>query len=156
MNMQQLKEFVSLEVRKRDLETDLNLARQQLDDLKEVLIPQFLEDGVQSMKVDGRSVSITREVRAAMVNGREEVVRALREAELDQYIGVNHQSFGAYVREVAREVEDLIVRENGSKPPEEQRLMTEEDVRTALPAPLAAAVQISFDHKLQSRKAAKA
>ena len=62
-----------------------------------------------------------------MVNGREQVVAALRTEGLDQYIGVNHQSFGAYVREVAREVEDDIARGNASKPFEQQHVMNEEE-----------------------------
>ena len=88
-----------------------------------------------------------------MVNGREQVVEALRKEGLDQYIGVNHQSFGAFVREVAREVEDGIARENALKPVEQQHVMDEEDVRAALPAALRDQVSITFDHDLRSRKA---
>ncbi len=148
-----LKEFVSLETQKRRLEAELKLIKQQIDALKELLIPQFLEDGFQSTEIDGRTVYIHAEVRPAMVNGRDEVVSALRVEGLDQYIGVNHQSFGAFVREVAREVEDQIAHENAGKPFEQQHVMTEEDVRAALPAALRDQVAITFDHDLRSRKA---
>jgi NADP-dependent 3-hydroxy acid dehydrogenase YdfG len=131
----------------------MKLTKQKLDDLKQALIPQFLEDGFQSTEIDGRTVYIHAEVRPAMVNGREQVVEALRKEGLDQYIGVNHQSFGAFVREVAREVEDAIARENASKPFEQQHVMDEEDVRAALPAALRDHVSITFDHDLRSRKA---
>jgi len=153
MNTAQLKEFVCLETEKRRLEGELKLTKQKLDDLKQALIPQFLEDGFQSTEIDGRTVYIHAEVRPAMVNGREQVVEALRKAGLDQYIGVNHQAFGAFVREVAREVEDGIARGNASKPFEQQHVMDEEDVRAALPAALRDQVSITFDHDLRSRKA---
>jgi hypothetical protein len=153
MNIAQLKEFVSLEAQKRRLDAELNLTKQKLDELKDALIPQFIEDGIQRTTVDGRTVSIVTEVRPSMVNGREEVVKALRAEGLDQYIGVNHQSFGAYIREVAREVEDAIARENAGKPVEERRLMTEDDVRAALPGTLRDQVAIAFEHKLRSQKA---
>ncbi len=153
MNIAQLKEFVGLETAKRRLEAELNLTKQKLDDLKEALIPQFLEDGIQKTTVDGRTVSIVTDVRPAMVNGREEVVKALRAEGLDQYIGVNHQSFGAYVREIAREVEEAIARENSGKPQEEQKVMTEDDVRSALPEALRTEVAIAFEYKLRSQKA---
>jgi NADP-dependent 3-hydroxy acid dehydrogenase YdfG len=153
MNIAQLKEFVCLETEKRRLEGEVKLVKQKLDDLKDALIPQFLEHGFQSTEIDGRTVYIHGEVRPAMVNGREQVVAALRTEGLDQYIGVNHQSFGAYVREVAREVEDDIARENAKKPFEQHHVMDEEDVRAALPTALREQVAVTFDHDLRSRKA---
>ena len=56
-------------------------------------------------------------------------------------------------REVAREVEDAIARDNAGKPVEEHRLMTEDAVRAALPAALRDQVAITFEHKLRSQKA---
>ncbi len=147
MNMQQLKLFVSLENQKRELDARLKELKQELDGLEEVLVPQFIEDGVQRMTVDGRTVAITQDVYASPAICREDVVEALKQAELGQYVGENYNSnsLTAFVREIKREVEFRAQQEN--------RIYTEDDVRAALPEPLGKAIKVSFVHKLSSRKA---
>ena len=147
MNMQQLREFVSLENRKKGLDAELKSVKQQLDDLEEALVPQFIEDGVQRMTIDGRTVSIQQDVYASPLNDREDVVDALKQSELAQYVAENYNtnSLTAFVREVKRDVELRAQSEN--------RIYTEDDVRAALPQPLGRALKISFVHKLSSRKA---
>lgn len=147
MNMQQLRGFVSLENRKKDLDAEIKSVKQQLDDLEEALVPQFIEDGVQRMTVDGRTVSIQQDVYASPLNDREDVVDALKQSELGQYVAENYNtnSLTAFVREVKRDVELRAQSEN--------RMYTEDDVRSALPEPLGRALKISFVHKLSSRKA---
>jgi vacuolar-type H+-ATPase subunit I/STV1 len=147
MNMQQLRGFVSLENRKKDLDAELKSVKQQLDDLEEALVPQFIEDGVQRMTVDGRTVSIQQDVYASPLNDRDDVVDALKQSELGQYVAENYNtnSLTAFVREVKRDVELRAQSEN--------RMYTEDDVRSALPEPLGRALKISFVHKLSSRKA---
>jgi hypothetical protein len=147
MNMEQLKEFVCLENRKRDLDAELKGVKAKLDELEEALVPQFIEDGVQSMKVDGRTVSLAQEIYASPLDGRERVVEALKASELAQYVSENYNtnSLSAFVREVARDV--------AAQAEREERIFTEEDVRAALPAPLGLALKISFVHTLRSRKA---
>jgi len=147
MNMEQLKEFVCLENRKRDLDAELKAAKARLDELEEALVPQFIEDGVQSMKVDGRTVSLAQEIYASPLDGRDRVVEALKASELAQYVSENYNtnSLSAFVREVARDVAAQAERED--------RIFTEDDVRSALPAPLGLALKISFVHTLRSRKA---
>jgi hypothetical protein len=147
MNIQQLREFVSLENRKKDLDAELKAVKQQLDDLEEALVPQFVEGGVQKMTIDGRTVSLSQDVYASPLNDREDVVDALKQSELGQYVAENYNtnSLTALVREVKREVE--------SRAQDEGRMFTEDDVRSALPEPLGRALKISFVHKLSSRKA---
>ena len=152
MNMEQLREFVSLENRKRDLDAELKAANQRLDELEDLIIPQFIEAGVPSIAVtvDGstRTLSIYPDVYASPLNGRTEVAAALKASELGQYVAENYNSnsLTAYVREVWREVLQLAKREN--------RVATEEDVRAALPKPLGEVLKISLVHKLSSRKKA--
>jgi hypothetical protein len=152
MNMEQLREFVSLENRKRDLDAELKAANQRLDELEDLIIPQFIEAGVPSIAVtvDGstRTLSINPDVYASPLNGRTEVAAALKASELGQYVAENYNSnsLTAYVREVWREVLQLAKREN--------RVATEEDVRAALPKPLGEVLKISLVHKLSSRKKA--
>jgi hypothetical protein len=147
MNMEQLREFVALEKRKRDLESELKQIIDRLDDLERTLVDQFLNDGVSSMKIDGRLVYIARDIYAGPLIDRSEVIAALKASGLGQYVCENYntQSLRAFVREVAEEV--------NLRCEQEERLLTEEEVRAALPAPLGAALKISFVHSLRSRKA---
>lgn len=152
MNMEQLREFVSLENKKRDLDAELKATNQKLDELEDLIIPQFIEAGVPSIAVtvDGatRTLSIYPDVYASPLTDRAEVAAALRASELGQYVAENYNSnsLTAYVREVWREVMQAAQREN--------RVATEDDVRAALPKPLGDAIKISLVHKLSSRKKA--
>lgn len=147
MNMEQLRGFVSLQNQKRDLDAELKRVKQELDDLEQALVPQFIEDGVQSMKVDGRTVSLGQDIYASPLNDREEVIGALKASELGQYVSENYntQSLTAFVREVAREV--------AARAEKERRPYDEADVREALPEPLGRVLKISFVHCLRSRRA---
>ena len=146
MNMEQLKEFVCLEARKRELDSELKAIAARLDDLEQALLPQFLSDGIASMKVDGLTVYIAQDIQASPANDRTEVIGALKESELGQYIFENYntQSLRAFVREMAEEVR--------LRCQQQDRLFTEEEVRVALPAPLCDALKISFVHSLRSKK----
>ena len=146
MNMEQLKEFVCLENRKRDLDSELKATKQRLDDLEQVLVPQFIEDGVQRMTVDNRTISLSQDIYASPENDREDVVTALKQSELGQYVAENYNtnSLTAFVREVAREVAAVAEREG--------RPYDADDVRQALPKPLGDSLKVSFVHTLRSRK----
>jgi len=149
MNLEQLREFVSLENRKRQLDLELKEVKQKLDDLEELIIPQFIEAGVPSMTVEvngqRRTLSVYPDVYASPLNDRDDVIAALKASELGQYVAENYntQSLSAFVREVWRDVLDTARRTN--------RIATEEDVRAALPAPLGAAVKVHLIHKLSSK-----
>ena len=146
MNMEQLKQFVCLENRKRDLDAELKATRQKLDDLEQILVPQFIEDGVQRVTVDNRTIALAQDIYASPLNDREEVVSALKASELGQYVAENYNtnSLTAFVREVAREIAAQAEREG--------RPYSEDDVLQALPKPLGAALKVSFVHSLRSRK----
>ena len=146
MNMEQLKEFVCLENRKRDLDAELKATKQKLDDLEQVLVPQFIDDGVQRMTVDNRTVSLAQDIYASPPSERADVVAALKASELGQYVAENYNtnSLTAFVREVARDVAILAEREG--------RPYGEDEVLQALPKPLGTALKVSFVHSLRSRK----
>jgi hypothetical protein len=146
MNLEQLKEFVCLENAKKDLDAELKQVKQKLDDLEQALVPQFIQDGVQKMTVDGRTVALVHDIYASPMYDRDDVVTALKESELGQYVAENYNtnSLTAFVREVKREVE--------AQAQQEQRPYDEDDIRAALPKPLGQALKISFVHKLSSRK----
>ena len=150
MNMEPLREFVSLETKKKQLDAELKAAKQRLDELEEVIIPMFIEEGVPSMcvEVDGvkRTLSPYEDVYASPINDRAEVVDALKTSELGQYVAENYNtnSLTSFVREVWKELKQVATRE--------KRVVTEDDLRAALPAPLAGALKLSIIHKLSSTK----
>lgn len=152
MNDEQVREFVRLEKDKRRVEAELGVIEKRIKDLKEALLPQFLAANCQHTSVDGRTVYVHTDIRPSMVNGRESVVAALEAEGLDQYIGVNHQGLGAYVREIAREVEDNIARENAAIPQESHKVFGEEDVRAALPGKLRDELAVVFKYDLRSKQ----
>ena len=57
MNMEPLREFVSLETRKRELDAELKATKQRLDELEEIIIPMFIEAGVPSMDVEAEGAT---------------------------------------------------------------------------------------------------
>jgi hypothetical protein len=144
--MEQLKEFVCLENRKRDLDAELKATKQKLDDLEHALVPQFIDDGVQRMTVDNRTISLAQDIYASPLNERADVVAALKASELGQYVAENYNtnSLTAFVREVARDVAALAEREG--------RPYGEDEVLQALPQPLGTALKVLFVHSLRSRK----
>ncbi len=135
-----------------DLDAELKATNQRLDELEDLILPQFIEAGVPSIAVtvDGstRTLSIYPDVYASPRNDRADVAAALKASELGQYVAENYNSnsLTAYVREVWREIVQAAAREN--------RVATEDDVRAALPKPLGDAIKISLVHKLSSRKKA--
>jgi hypothetical protein len=146
MDIRQLKEFVCLENRKKELDAELKATKQKLDDIELLLIPQFIEDGVQNMTVDGRAVFLAQDIEASPLDDRDHVIAALKSSDLGQYVAENYntQSLRAFVREVAADVRQCCQRQD--------RLFSEEEVRAALPSPLCHALKISFVHSLRSRK----
>jgi hypothetical protein len=146
MNMDQLKELVTLHKRKEALTTELEQTATRMDELKDSLLPQFLSKGLQSMRIDGRLVSITQDVYASPAEDRPAVCKALCEADLSDFVEANYNTntVKAYVRELAREVKEDCLRE--------QRLFDEEALRARLPAPLRNALRIGLLHTLRVLK----
>jgi hypothetical protein len=152
MNMEPLREFVSLETRKKELDADLKATKQRLDELEQQIIPMFVEEGVPSMTVEAdgvkRTLSIYPDVYASPLNDREDVVDALKQAGLDQYVAENYNtnSLTSFVREIWKELLATAGRE--------KRIVTENDLRAALPLVLAGALKLSIIHKLSSTRKA--
>lgn len=152
MNMEPLREFVSLETRKKELDADLKATKQRLDELEQQIIPMFVEEGVPSMTVEAdgvkRTLSIYPDVYASPLNDREEVVDALKQSGLDQYVAENYNtnSLTSFVREIWKELLATAGRE--------KRIVTEDDLRAALPLVLAGTLKLSIIHKLSSTRKA--
>lgn len=108
MNIDQVKQFVALADEKSALEQRLKQIEADQKALEEALLQQFQESGTQSVNVDGRTVSLRRDLFASPRDGdREAVIEALKAADLGQYVkeDYNANSLKAYVREMVRAAE---------------------------------------------------
>jgi len=144
VNTDELKEFVALEKEKATLKARLKVIESRLTELDESIAAQFVSDGVQSMRIDGRTVYLHRDIYASAKDGaRDAVVAALRDCDLGQYVkeDYNANSLTAYVREMVREAEEQARTEN--------RVI--DDPAEALPAGLAASLKISTVFSVSSR-----
>lgn len=145
MNTADLKEFVALDKEKADLKTRLKTIEVRLGELDESITKQFIEDGMQSISIDGRTVYLHRDVFASAGDaGKEAVVEALKACDLGQYVSeqYNANSLTAYVREMLREAEE--------KARLDDRVI--DDPATALPEHLAATLKISTVFSVSSRR----
>ena len=154
MNMEPLREFVSLDARKKDLTAELAATNQRLEELEETIISMFIEDGVPGMdvKADGvptRYLSINEDIHASPLRDRTEVAAALKDSDLGQYVAENYNT-----RSVEKIVRDLW-KELRQEAARDKRLATVDEVRAALPAPLGAALKISLVYKLSNTISSK-
>jgi len=147
MNEQPLKEYVCLEKRKKDLDSELKQIRADLDRLEVVVIDELVRAGLQKVEVDGRTLKIVPAVFCSPIENRWAVVDALKEAGLDQFIPQNYNDaqLRGFVKETAAEV--------FARADQEDRVATAEEIAAALPEPLGRALQIYLGHELSRRKA---
>lgn len=143
-----IREFVAKEKRKGELEDELKALKQDLDELSELILPEMVDEGMQSTKIDGRTVYLQRDIFAGAIEGdRAAVVDALQKANLGHLVKENYndQTLKAYAREIAQEAEESCKVDG--------RLFDEQAVQGALPEPLRAVLKVCFVHRLRSRKA---
>ena len=145
MNTAELKEFVALEEEKSNLKSRLKAIESRLGELDESLTKQFLDDGIQSTRIDGRTVYLHRDIYASAKDGaKDAVVAALKACDLGQYVkeDYNANSLKAYVREMVHEAEELARTEG--------RVI--DDPAKAIPEHLAATLNISTVFSISSRR----
>lgn len=145
MNTAELKEFVALEDEEDALKATLKVIGTRLAELSESLTQQFVQDGIQSTRIDRRTVYLRRDIYASAKDGNKEaVVAALKACNLGQYVkeDYNANSLKAYVREMVREAEEQARAEG--------RVI--DDPAKALPEHLAATLNISTVFSVSSRR----
>jgi isopentenyl phosphate kinase len=137
MNEKPLKEYVSLEKRKKEIAAELKQVSADLNRLEVVVVDEIVNAGVQEVTVDGRILKPVPAIFCSPAKGRLAVVDALREAHLDEFIppDFNDARLRSYVKEMAQ---DVFVRAG-------------EEVADALPAPLGPVLKIYLSHELSSR-----
>lgn len=106
MNTEELKRFVALEERRRQLETEVDSIKAEAAELEGRLLPQFEQSGMERVAIDGRTVYVERKLWAKAKDGdKPSVCKALKRCRLGDYVEetFNTNSLSAYVRELDRE-----------------------------------------------------
>lgn len=110
MNTEELKHFIQLEQRRRQLEAEIGTIKAQSAELEASLLPQFEQAGMERVSIDGRTVYIERKLWAKPKEGdKQAVCKALKRARLGDYVqeSYNSNSLSAYIRELDREGRSL-------------------------------------------------
>jgi len=106
MNTDELKRFVALEERRKQLEAEVDSIKAEAAELEGLLLPQFEQSGMERVAIDGRTVYVERKLWAKAKDGdKPSVCKALKRCRLGDYVEetFNTNSLSAYVRELDRE-----------------------------------------------------
>jgi len=110
MNTDELKRFVALEERRKQLEAEVETIKAESSELEVRLLPQFEQSGTERIAIDGRTVYVERKLWAKAKDGdKPSVCKALKRCRLGDYVEetFNTNSLSAFVRELDREGKQL-------------------------------------------------
>jgi seryl-tRNA synthetase len=102
VSMETLRALIKLDEEVKSLEEEIKGLRADRERLQKEVLEQFAANGVDNMRVDGRTVYRSLTVRASVpAENREQVCDALKAIGLGQLVsvGVNAQTLSAQVRE---------------------------------------------------------
>jgi hypothetical protein len=105
IDMLKVREFVAMDKRKDELEAELKAVKQRMNGLDAALMEQFSATGTQSMRVDGRTLYLRRDIRCSAKKGmKAQAVAMLKNHGLGDYVeeGFNANSISAWMREEDR------------------------------------------------------
>jgi len=96
--------YAGLFATKKNMEDELKGIEAELRHLEDVLLEEFLAEGMERARVDGVTIYIERQLWAKVPEGvlRPDVVRALEASGLDSFITYNSLTLSSYIRELAR------------------------------------------------------
>lgn len=142
-----VQQLVSAHKRKKGLEAELKEVGQEIAALSEVCLNRFIEEGTQSMRVDGRTVYLYRQIFPSIADGysRQDVKHALETLGLDDLISYNSASLGSYVRELVNAVPDFFNNEGSL-------VATEAQIMEAFPDPIKDILRVSEKIDIRVKK----
>ena len=142
MNIEVIRNYVALVARKRQMAADLKVLTHEVVLLSDSVIDEIQNSGARRVEVDGVNVSIHEDIFVSQRGTPDEMLDALRASDLAQYIAPEScadKSLNKYVRDLW-----LDLRGDPKKP----GLVTERDLRAAIPEALNGLLKISFVYKL--------
>ena len=110
MNAEQLRTYVTLEQQRLDLEAQVEAIKKETAELETLLLPQFEQEAIERISIDGRTVYVERKLWAKAKDGdKPAVCKALKRCRLGDYVEetYNTNSLSAYIRELDREGKPL-------------------------------------------------
>ena len=104
-----MKRYAKLEKAKAALSAAMDRVEAKLEPLREAVTDELIDAGIEKMTVDGRTIFIKHDIWAKLLKTRADAIKALKEAELDEYVAENFNmnSLSAYVREKIKNGEPL-------------------------------------------------
>lgn len=93
-----LRQLLALRQAKESHENALKGINAEIEVIQSRILDRWVDDGVDSMRVDGKTVSLRRQVWARVLD-RERITDALREAGLDSMLTPNTNTLSAWLRE---------------------------------------------------------
>ena len=139
INTDQVKEWIKIKERRKAIKDEDDDLILELEALERTIIAAFGEDGLQRLTIDGRTVSMRREVWASAGGDTPGLAAGLRAAGLDEL--VNDAVHGGRLSSWVRDIE----REAGGE------ALAPEALRALLPEPVRPAITISEVWKLGMR-----
>lgn len=149
MDNEAIRRFVSLARRKKDLDAELKEATKELAEAREAAIEALLAAGYSAVDVDGRHVKLSQKASAKPAEDRAAIIEALKTSSVSGLVAEDYNT--RTLDSVVNEILDDVRRR--AKEEKWDRLLTEEDVRTALPEPLRDVLKVSFYYLLSSTNA---
>lgn len=111
LDLDKVKRYRDLREAQKRSKAESEGLREEADRLEQELLEDFVEEGVQNVRVDGSTVFLHRQIWAGKEEGVETpaVVSALKTAGLGHLVGENYngQTLAAYLRDLDRNEEPM-------------------------------------------------
>jgi hypothetical protein len=141
-----VRRYITLDRTRKEHEAEVTGLMTALADLERELLPRFESAGLQRMTVDGVTVYIHHQLWAKALGGNmPAAVEALKACELAGMVEerFNSQTLSSYIREKAKEFAAQY--EHGAP-------LAPHEILARLPAPLAAAIEVTEKVNIRTRK----
>jgi len=108
MDFNILRQYKEKREEKTKLNEQLKFIEGEIKLLEDMIINSFANEGVNSIKIDGKTITTSSQIWAKIAEGQKEKAKeVLKELGLDSIITLNYQSLSAYIREIIKSGEEL-------------------------------------------------
>lgn len=148
MDLQPLREFLELSEKKKSLADEQKQVQARLDELEEKISEVFVDEGVNSMSVDGRLVFLRNEVYVGPTENKDALIEALKNEPTTRFMvqeAYQPQTLRSWAKELAEHVREQCM--------ERGELCDEQAVLAVLPEALRGVLKIQFAKSVANRKA---
>lgn len=127
LNIEKIQELLDLVEKKKNLNMELKDTQERINQLEPWVVDHLAENDVDGLKLNGKSIYVQHRVFTKVIGSKDEAIRALKEAGLDEYVAenFNRRSLDGYIGELIKNGEEL--------PPEfEERIGFSEDFKVGV------------------------